>query len=184
MTTILGGGESVFGGGGAAPFMAKLTGGVAVAFMMTSLGARADSGPDQPPGRGAPLDADPAGPDAVPAPTTRSARRLGDDDMYAVIRISGFQSLVKEGDIVTVPLQQAEPGAKVPVEVLFVRTDDATHIGTPVLANAGVEVEVVDHFRADKVRTFKFIRRENYHPKSGHRQHLTRVKIGRITAGA
>jgi preprotein translocase subunit SecG len=34
----MGGGETVFGGGGAAPFMAKLTTGVAVAFMLTSLG--------------------------------------------------------------------------------------------------------------------------------------------------
>jgi len=38
MASIMGGGESVFGGGGAAPFMAKLTTGVAVAFMLTSLG--------------------------------------------------------------------------------------------------------------------------------------------------
>ncbi|NPV13413.1 preprotein translocase subunit SecG [candidate division WOR-3 bacterium] len=36
--TILGGGESIFGGGGAAPFMAKITSALAVAFMLTSLG--------------------------------------------------------------------------------------------------------------------------------------------------
>lgn len=35
--TILGG-ESVFGGGGAAPFMAKLTSALAIAFMLTSIG--------------------------------------------------------------------------------------------------------------------------------------------------
>lgn len=35
--TILGG-ESVFGGGGAAPFMAKLTSILAIAFMLTSIG--------------------------------------------------------------------------------------------------------------------------------------------------
>lgn len=32
------GGESIFGGGGAAPFMAKITSALAVAFMLTSLG--------------------------------------------------------------------------------------------------------------------------------------------------
>ncbi|MGQ9707406.1 MAG: preprotein translocase subunit SecG [bacterium] len=36
--TIFGGGESIFGGGGAAPFMAKITTALAVAFMLTSLG--------------------------------------------------------------------------------------------------------------------------------------------------
>ncbi|MEO0074342.1 MAG: preprotein translocase subunit SecG [candidate division WOR-3 bacterium] len=35
--TVLGG-ESVFGGGGAAPFMAKLTSALAIAFMLTSIG--------------------------------------------------------------------------------------------------------------------------------------------------
>ncbi|MEO0085542.1 MAG: preprotein translocase subunit SecG [candidate division WOR-3 bacterium] len=36
--TLLGGGESIFGGGGAAPFMTKITTALAVAFMLTSLG--------------------------------------------------------------------------------------------------------------------------------------------------
>jgi len=36
--TILGGGESIFGGGGAAPFMARITSALAIAFMLTSLG--------------------------------------------------------------------------------------------------------------------------------------------------
>ena len=38
MASIMGGGESVFGGSGAAPFMAKVTTGLAIAFMVTSLG--------------------------------------------------------------------------------------------------------------------------------------------------
>jgi len=36
--TIFGGEESIFGGGGAAPLMAKITTVLAVAFMLTSLG--------------------------------------------------------------------------------------------------------------------------------------------------
>ncbi|MFO7638005.1 MAG: preprotein translocase subunit SecG [bacterium] len=38
MASIMGGAETVFGGGGAAPFMAKVTTGLAIAFMLTSLG--------------------------------------------------------------------------------------------------------------------------------------------------
>lgn len=37
MGTVFGGGESVFGGGGAAPFLTKLTTGLAVVFVATSL---------------------------------------------------------------------------------------------------------------------------------------------------
>lgn len=42
--------------------------------------------------------------------------------MYAIVRVSGCQFLVKEGDVVTVPLIEAEPGTTVPLEVLFLRT--------------------------------------------------------------
>ena len=38
MASIMGGAETVFGGGGAAPFMTKVTTVLAVAFMLTSLG--------------------------------------------------------------------------------------------------------------------------------------------------
>jgi len=37
MGTVFGGGESVFGGGGAAPFMMKLTTGLGIVFVVTSL---------------------------------------------------------------------------------------------------------------------------------------------------
>ena len=37
MGTVFGGGESIFGGGGAAPFLTKVTTGVAVLFVVTSL---------------------------------------------------------------------------------------------------------------------------------------------------
>jgi len=37
MGTVFGGGESIFGGSGAAPFMTKLTTGVAIVFVVTSL---------------------------------------------------------------------------------------------------------------------------------------------------
>ena len=37
MAGVFGGGESVFGGGGAAPFMTRLTSGLAILFMISSL---------------------------------------------------------------------------------------------------------------------------------------------------
>jgi len=104
--------------------------------------------------------------------------------MYAIVRVAGCQYLVKEGDVVTVPRLESEPGAKVPLDVLFVRTDDKTVVGTPTVPGATVEAEVVSHARAGKVTIYKFIRRENYRRKKGHRQQLTRVKISRISPGA
>jgi large subunit ribosomal protein L21 len=104
--------------------------------------------------------------------------------MYAIVRVSGSQLLVKEGDVVTVPRLQSEPGTKVPLGVLFLRTDEKVVVGTPTVTGARVEAEVIDHVRAGKVTTYKFIRRENYRRKKGHRQQLTRVKITSINPGS
>jgi len=104
--------------------------------------------------------------------------------MYAIVRVAGCQYLVKEGDVVTVPHLGSEPGTTVPLEVLFLRTDDKAVVGSPSVPGAQVEAEVVDHIRAAKVTIYKFIRRENYRRKKGHRQQLTRVKIARINPGS
>jgi large subunit ribosomal protein L21 len=104
--------------------------------------------------------------------------------MYAIVRVSGCQYLVKEGDVVTVPRLESEPGTTVPLEVLFLRTDDQAVVGSPTVPGAQVDAEVVGHTRAAKTTVYKFIRRENYRRKKGHRQQLTRVKIARINSGA
>ena len=56
------------------------------------------------------------------------------------------------------------------------------NVGTPVLAGATVEAEVVEQFRAPKVWAFKMKRRKSYRRTIGHRQNMTRVKIGEIKA--
>ena len=104
--------------------------------------------------------------------------------MYAIVKVSGCQYLVKEGDVVTIPRQESEPGTTVPLEVLFLRTDDKAIVGSPTVLGAEVQAEVVDHIRAKKITIYKFIRRENYRRKKGHRQQLTRVKIARINPGS
>ncbi|MBM3313719.1 50S ribosomal protein L21 [candidate division WOR-3 bacterium] len=98
--------------------------------------------------------------------------------------MSGSQFLVKEGDVVTVPHLGSAPGATVPLDVLLLRSDEKLVVGSPTVPGAKVEVEVLAHVRASKVTIHKFIRRENYRRKKGHRQPLTRVKVARITPGA
>ena len=104
--------------------------------------------------------------------------------MYAIVKVAGCQYLVKEGDVVTVPHLQSEPGSAVPLDVLFLRTEDKAIVGSPTVPGAEVQAEVIDHIRASKITIYKFIRRENYRRKKGHRQQLTRVKIARINPGS
>jgi len=101
--------------------------------------------------------------------------------MYAVVRIAGFQFMVKEGETVTVPRLEAESGATVRFDdVLFLRSEKEAVVGSPKVEGSYVEAEVIDHPRAAKVTIFKFRRREKYRRKLGHRQQLTKVRIARI----
>jgi len=101
--------------------------------------------------------------------------------MYAIVRVSGFQFMVKEGEKVTVPLLTAEPGSHVSLnDVLFLNTGDKTLVGRPSVPGTSVEAEVLGHAKTRKVRGLKFRRRENYRRKLGHRQSVTNLRITRI----
>jgi large subunit ribosomal protein L21 len=97
---------------------------------------------------------------------------------YAVIATGGKQYRVAPGALLDVELLEGAAGTKVRLEeVLALRTGDTFQVGTPRLAGASVQAEVVAHRRGPKVISFKFRRRKGYHRKVGHRQALTRLKI-------
>jgi large subunit ribosomal protein L21 len=101
--------------------------------------------------------------------------------VYAIVKVAGMQYMVREGETLTVPKLAAEPGTSVRFDdVLFVRTESDLKLGRPHVADASVEADVVSHVRAGKVTTFKFIRRENYNRRKGHRQDLTKIKVTKI----
>ena len=103
--------------------------------------------------------------------------------MYAVVDIAGQQVQVEEGATIRVPLLDAEAGAKQTfTDVLLLRSDAQTHVGSPHVEGASVEATVVGHGRGDKVIVFKMKRRKNYRRRNGHRQDYTEIKIDGIVA--
>lgn len=99
--------------------------------------------------------------------------------MYAVIQASGAQYRVEPG--MTLELDRL-PGAvgdtvTLAENVLLLSTDDGLQIGTPVVAGAAVDLEIVEHFRGRKIVVFKMKRRKRHRRKHGHRQELTRVAV-------
>jgi len=66
--------------------------------------------------------------------------------------------------------------------VLLVNQDGKISLGSPTVANATVEADVVEHIRGEKKIAFKMKRRKGYHKTIGHRQELTVVKIKEIKA--
>lgn len=101
--------------------------------------------------------------------------------MFAIVRIKGFQFFAKPGERITVPKLDLEPNSIISFDdIIFLKVDNQTLIGNPKVKGASVEAKVLKHTRAEKVTTFKFIRRENYRRLKGHKQHLTELEITKI----
>lgn len=102
--------------------------------------------------------------------------------MGAIIRTGGKQYLVNVGDILDIEKLKGIAGDKITFEEVLAIFDDKNEIklGTPTIADAKVEGELVDQHKADKVLIFKMRRRKRYRRLTGHRQQLTKVKITKI----
>ena len=104
--------------------------------------------------------------------------------MYAIFRAAGKQFRAEKGQTLRLPLMSAEPGAKVTFDEVLLSSDGQTvRAGTPLVAGARVEAEVVGEGKEPKIYVFKFTRRKNYRRKTGHRQRFTEVRITDVTLG-
>ena len=99
--------------------------------------------------------------------------------MYAIVESGSKQYRVAVGDTLVVDRIAAEEGAEHTLPVLMLGGDEVK-VGTPTVEGASVTAKVVDHFRGDKITTFKMKRRKGYHLTKGHRQDITVVKIKEI----
>jgi len=101
--------------------------------------------------------------------------------MFAVIRSGGKQYKVSADEVLSVDRLVGDVGAKVKLDVLMLGGDKPKS-GTPLVAGASVEAEIVEHGRGPKVVAFKKKRRKNTHRKRGGRAHFTKLKILSIGA--
>ena len=103
--------------------------------------------------------------------------------MFAVIKTGGKQYKVASGDMLRVERIAASAGEKVIFNEVLMIGGDKPQVGAPMVADAGVEAEVVDQIKGEKVINFVKRRRKHSSKRTkGHRQKLTRVKIGDILA--
>lgn len=103
--------------------------------------------------------------------------------MYAIIRTSGKQYRVSEGDVLNVEKLNVEEGQEVVFdEVLTVVNDGDVKVGAPTVAGAKVTAKVAKQGKADKIFVFKYRAKSNYRKRQGHRQPFTQVEITSIEA--
>jgi large subunit ribosomal protein L21 len=101
--------------------------------------------------------------------------------MYAVIETGGKQYRVEVGTELEVELLDVQPGQSITLErVLLVADGAEAAVGTPVVADAAVEAEVIGQTRGEKVIAFKYRPKARRRVKKGHRQELTMLRIADI----
>lgn len=102
--------------------------------------------------------------------------------MYAVLETGGKQYKVQPGDVIEVERLDGEVGAQIELgRVLMLAGDDgAPTFGTPAIAGAKVLGEVVEQGKGEKLIIFKYKPKVRYRRKTGHRQSVTRVRVGDI----
>ena len=101
--------------------------------------------------------------------------------MFAVVKTGGKQYRVQAGDILRVERLAANAGEKVQFNQILMLGGEKTVIGSPLVAGAAVQADVIDQIKSEK--TIKFVKRRRKHSSKrtrGHRQHLTLVRITEI----
>ena len=109
---------------------------------------------------------------------------------FAVIQTGGKQYKVSVGDTIRIEklappetksaglVSEYKKGDKITfAQVLLVDNGKDTTIGTPFIAGAKVEAELVDIGRAAKILVVKYKSKSRYLVRQGHRQHFFKVKV-------
>ena len=98
--------------------------------------------------------------------------------MFAVLKTGGKQYRVQAGDVLRVEKLAASAGEKVQFnDILMV----GGTLGTPLVAGACVQAEVIDQIKADKVITYHKRRRKHSSQRTrGHRQQLTLLRVTEV----
>lgn len=95
--------------------------------------------------------------------------------MFAVMKTGGKQYRVQAGDVLRVEKLAADAGEKVQFnEILMV----GATVGTPLVDGAGVQAEIIDQIKGEKV--IHFVKRRRKHGSKrtkGHRQQLTLLRV-------
>ncbi|AZZ38178.1 50S ribosomal protein L21 [Bdellovibrio sp. qaytius] len=102
--------------------------------------------------------------------------------MYAIIKTGGKQYKVQAGDVLQIDKIEQALGAEFTINEVLLVGGDKTHVGSPLVKNAGVTVVVTKQARTRKVIVFKKRRRQGYRKFGTHKQEFTELFIKAITS--
>lgn len=103
--------------------------------------------------------------------------------MFAVLKTGGKQYKVAAGDVLKLEKLQGQAGDTVQFNDILMLGGDTVTVGAPMVADAGVQAEILEQAKGPKV--INYVKRRRKHSsqrKKGHRQQLTVVRITDILA--
>ena len=101
---------------------------------------------------------------------------------YAVIQLQGKQYKVQAGDELVVNKLDLEVGKTLEIsDVLLMVDGKKVKLGQPFVKDAKVKLEVLEHGKGEKIRVAKYKAKSRYRKVKGHRQHLTKLKVLKLT---
>lgn len=103
--------------------------------------------------------------------------------MFAVVKTGGKQYKVVSGDVLKIEKIAGNAGETVQFNEVLMLGGDSTTVGTPTVAGAGVQAEILEQAKGPKV--INYVKRRRKHSsqrKKGHRQQLTVLRVTDILA--
>lgn len=102
---------------------------------------------------------------------------------FAIIKVGPFQYNVEEGKEYEIPRFDAIEGKKFTVsEVLAVGDEKNITVGKPFVANASVDLDIVEQGKGEKIRSQIFKAKSRYRRTRGHRILITKFKVNKINS--
>ena len=101
---------------------------------------------------------------------------------YAIIQTGGKQYKVKSGEILKIEkLPDSKPDTKIEFKEILAYGDEKTiELGSPTIAGAKVEANLIENSKNRTILIFKKRRRHNSRRKNGHRQEYSMIRISKI----
>lgn len=99
---------------------------------------------------------------------------------YAIVKSGSKQIRAEVGGTIVIDRFSGDAGDSLELEVMLVADGDNVTVGTPLISGTVVKATVVEHFRGEKIRIFKYKPKERQRKQGGHRQDYTRVRVESI----
>lgn len=100
--------------------------------------------------------------------------------MYAIVKISGKQYRICEGEILNVDKLENKTGEVIELsEVLLVKNTEVV-IGQPLVSGFKVTAKILDQIKGEKIRISRFKAKVRHRTVKGFRALLTKIQIEKI----